>query len=121
MDYHLRRLGIDTAGIGGYDNEEYTHMGVAVHVLSGGADVGLGVMSAARALNLDFVPLMEERYELCIPQALMDDHRIRVLLEVLATDRFKQAVEGPWRLRRLAHGPGARPAQAGVALCRPGP
>lgn len=93
LDYHLGRLGIDPAGIRGYDNEEYTHMGVAVHVLSGGADVGLGVMSAARALNLDFVPLMEERYDLCIPEALRDDHRIRVLLEVLATDRFKQAVE----------------------------
>ena len=69
MDYHLGRLGLDPETIEGYGHEEYTHMAVAVQVLSGGADVGLGVLAAARALGLDFIPVAEERYDLCIPKA----------------------------------------------------
>lgn len=93
LDYHLQKLGMDPAGIKGYDADEYTHMAVAVQVLAGGADVGLGVMAAARALNLDFIPLMIERYDLCIPIAFWEDARVRVLLNTLESTEFKQAVE----------------------------
>lgn len=93
LDYHLQKLGLDPDAIKGYDNDEYTHMAVAVQVLAGGADVGLGVMAAARALKLDFVPLMIERYDLCIPTAFWEDPRVRVLLDTLQLPDFKQAVE----------------------------
>ena len=36
-------------------------MAVAVNVFSGTADVGLGIMAAAKALGLDFMPLLPER------------------------------------------------------------
>ena len=49
FDYKLKEMGIDPARINGYENEEYTHMNVAVSVLNGMADVGLGIMAAARA------------------------------------------------------------------------
>jgi putative molybdopterin biosynthesis protein len=65
LDYHLVESGIDRAEIRGYDDEEYTHMAVAVQVLAGAADVGLGILAAARALDLDFVPVASERYDLC--------------------------------------------------------
>jgi len=93
LDYHLQKLGLDPAAIKGYDHDEYTHMGVAVQVLAGGADVGLGVLAAAKALKLDFIPLMIERYDLCIPIAFWDDARVRVLLDTLQTPEFKKAVE----------------------------
>jgi molybdenum cofactor synthesis domain-containing protein len=93
LDYHLQKLGLDPDAIKGYDNDEYTHMAVAVQVLAGGADVGLGVMAAARALKLDFVPLMTERYDLCIPIAFWEDPRVRVLLDTLRSPDFKHAVE----------------------------
>lgn len=93
LDYHLQKLGMDPDGIKGYDTDEYTHMAVAVQVLSGGADVGLGVLAAARALNLDFIPLMTERYDLCIPIAFWEDPRVRVLLNTLESAEFRQAVE----------------------------
>jgi putative molybdopterin biosynthesis protein len=51
----------------GYEQEEYTHLAVAAAVASGRADCGLGVMAAARALDLDFIPLFTERYDLVIP------------------------------------------------------
>jgi putative molybdopterin biosynthesis protein len=93
LDYHLQMLGINPDAIKGYDNDEYTHMAVAVQVLSGGADVGLGVRAAAMALKLDFIPLMMERYDLCIPIAFWEDPRVQVLLETLRTQDFKKAVE----------------------------
>lgn len=93
LDYHLQKLGIDPDAIKGYGHDEYTHMGVAVQVLSGGADVGLGVLAAAKALKLDFIPLMIERYDLCIPIAFWDDARVRVLLDTLQNPEFKNAVE----------------------------
>jgi putative molybdopterin biosynthesis protein len=93
LDYHLARLGLDAGAIDGYARDEYTHMAVAVQVLSGGADVGLGILAAARALGLDFVPVAEERYDLCIPRAHLEDRRVQVLLEVLGSAAFRAAVE----------------------------
>jgi molybdenum cofactor synthesis domain-containing protein len=93
LDYHLQKLEMDPAEIKGYDSDEYTHMAVAVQVLSGGADVGLGVLAAAKALNLDFIPLMTERYDLCIPIGFWEDPRVRVLLNTLESAEFRQAVE----------------------------
>ncbi|MFH1033555.1 MAG: molybdopterin biosynthesis protein [Pseudomonadota bacterium] len=93
LDYHLAQQGLNPGGIKGYRQDEYTHTAVAVQVLSGGADCGLGILAAAKALGLDFVPLCPERYDLCIPQAFLEDHRVRVLLDTLQDPRFRAAVE----------------------------
>ena len=67
-------------------------MAVAVQVLSGGAHAGLGILAAARALGLDFVPVATERYDLCIPVDFLDDPRVVALLDTLASDRFRSTV-----------------------------
>ena len=92
LDYHLERLGVSPGSIEGYDREEYTHLGVAAAVASGRADVGLGIRAAAAALNLDFVPLFSERYDLVIPKAYYDSERLRPLLDLLTEDGFRKAV-----------------------------
>lgn len=93
LDYELKKMGLDPANIRGYDQEEYTHMAVAVQVLAGGADVGLGILAAAKALGLEFIPVMEERYDLCIPQEYWDDHRVVALRQVLASPEFRRQVD----------------------------
>jgi len=93
LDYFLKEEGIDPAGIRGYDREEYTHMAVAVNVHSGTADAGLGIMAAARALGLDFIPLAPERYDLVVPETTFDDPRFKTLLEVVRSREFQEAVE----------------------------
>jgi putative molybdopterin biosynthesis protein len=92
LDYHLGEAGIDPAQIRGYDDEEYTHMAVAVQVLAGAADVGLGILAAARALDLDFVPVASERYDLCIPRHYLDDPRVEVVLDTLQSSAFRETV-----------------------------
>ncbi len=93
LDYKLSKIGMDPARIAGYESEEYTHMSVAVAVLGGIADVGLGIHDAARALGLDFIPMVTERYDLAIPQAYLDTEPIRRLLDVVRSDAFKTRVE----------------------------
>ena len=68
LDYHLNLMGIPASQIRGYNQEEYTHLGVAAAVASGRADCGLGIPAAAQALDLDFLPLFHERYDLVIPK-----------------------------------------------------
>ena len=92
LDYHLQQGNTDPAAIQGYDHEEFTHMAVAVQVASGGADAGLGILAAAKALGLDFVPVATERYDLCIPEAFMEDRRVTALLDILQQADFRQAV-----------------------------
>ena len=92
LDYHLELAGIDPQQVKGYQMEEYTHTSVAVAVLSGVADVGMGVLAAARALGLDFLPVATEQYDLVIPEEFMNDEKIVTLLEVIRTPAFKKRV-----------------------------
>lgn len=93
LDHHLRLAGIDPTRIKGYELEEYTHTAVAVAVLSGVADVGMGVLAAAKALGLDFVPVATEQYDLVIPTKFLGDRKILKLLEVMRSPRFKERVQ----------------------------
>ena len=67
-------------------------MAVAVAVLSGAVDVGVGIFAAAKALNLDFIPLVQEQYDLIIPAEYYKTASLGVLLDVINTPRFKDRV-----------------------------
>ncbi|MDY6909275.1 MAG: molybdopterin biosynthesis protein [Thermodesulfobacteriota bacterium] len=93
FDYRLQQLGIEPESVQGYDWDEYTHMAVAVNVLSGRADCGMAIHAAARALELDFIPVTEERYDLLIPESGWADPKIALVLEIIASPRFREMVE----------------------------
>ncbi|PIE57357.1 MAG: molybdopterin biosynthesis protein [Desulfobulbus propionicus] len=93
FDYTLQKHQLDGDDIVGYENEEYTHMAVAVAVFSGKADVGLGIKSAANALGLDFIPLVEECYDLLIPEEYMPLPMIQSVMDIITTGKFQKAVE----------------------------
>ena len=67
-------------------------MAVAVAVLSGAADVGLGIHAAAKALGLDFIPVVTEQYDLVVAAAYFDSAPIQELLQVIRSDGFKKRV-----------------------------
>ena len=93
LDYKLNQLGIKTDAINGYQNEEFTHMAVAVSVLSGSEDTGLGIYAAAKALNLDFIPVVTEQYDLVVPQEYFETEPVQILLDIINSSAFKQRVE----------------------------
>ena len=85
-DKILADLRIDRTHIRGYQHEEYTHMSVAAAIASGSVDTGLGIRAAAVALDLDFVPVAEERYDLIIPRQFLQDSKIASVLELIRTN-----------------------------------
>lgn len=67
LDAQLRRSGIDSSCITGFENEKMTHSEVASEISKSKADVGVGVETAALSFGLDFKLLTTERYDLVIP------------------------------------------------------
>jgi putative molybdopterin biosynthesis protein len=92
LDYELAQRGIEPDQVEGYEREEYTHLAVAAAVASGSADAGMGIRNAAMALNLGFIPVTHERYDLVIPAALVDLPMIQHVLALLADEEFRTAV-----------------------------
>ena len=92
LDHELNKAGITAAGIKGYTEEEYTHLAVAAAVSSGRADCGMGITAAAIALNLDFIPLFKERYDLAIPCSYLEGELLRPLIDLVHDSEFKSAL-----------------------------
>ena len=93
LDYKLRELDLAQERITGYQREEYTHLAVAAAVAGGSADAGLGVLASARALGMDFVPLLTERFDLAIPAQFYESGLLRPLLDLLGSTQFKDDME----------------------------
>lgn len=93
FDYELKRNGLNPRSIQGYERQEFTHLAVAAAVKSGAADCGLGIMAAARALDLDFVPLFNERYDLVIPVEHYESTLLQPLLAIIRDPQFAETVE----------------------------
>lgn len=92
LDYILEEGGITSDQVKGYDREEVTHLAVAVDVATGLVDCGMGVRAAAEALDLSFVPVTWERYDLVIPEAFWEGQRLAPLRALLKTPAFQAAV-----------------------------
>jgi putative molybdopterin biosynthesis protein len=92
LDYHLNLMGMSPDSILGYTQEEYTHLGVAAAIASGRADCGLGISAAAQALDLDFIPLFQERYDLVIPKEHAESTLLAPLFELIADRYFQNSV-----------------------------
>lgn len=92
LDYLLSEHKIDTEHIRGYQQEEFSHLMVASAVANQRADLGLGIYSAAEAFQLDFLPIIKERYDVIIPQKYYHSDRIQKLLAIIKTEHFKEQV-----------------------------
>ena len=92
LDFELQKLGISTQAVHGYDQEEYTHLAVAAAIASGRADCGLAVTAAAQALDLEFVRLFQERYDLVIPVQFWEGALLQPLFELMQNPVFRLAV-----------------------------
>ena len=93
FDFELKRLGIHPDQINGYEKEVNTHNEVAMAVLSGTAEVGLGIFSAAKMLGLEFIHITKERYDLVIPKEKFSAKPLTALLDVIRSQEFRAKVE----------------------------
>lgn len=92
LDYLLKNNNIDKTSIKGYEREELTHMGAAVQVAEGTADAALGIRAAASAVDLGFVPIKNEKYDIILKEKTLKDTRIERLIKIIKSKSFKKAV-----------------------------
>lgn len=92
IDELLKQCKLETKNITGYNNEEFTHTAVAAHVASGAADVGFGIEYAADKFNLDFIPIVTEKYVLACRKQLLKSDNIKQVLRLLENHQFTEYV-----------------------------
>ena len=91
-DYLCKQEQMNTAAIYGYDREELTHTSVAAQIVSGSADAGMGIYSAAKQYDLDFIPICIEQYDLLIPDHAWDTPQVQQMLQTLKSGDFKEKI-----------------------------
>jgi molybdate transport repressor ModE-like protein len=96
LELMLKKEGIPTARIKGFESTEFTHAAVAAYIASGMADVGIGVETAARRFGLDFVPLLKERYFFAVEKSALHASPMTDVVDILRSREFGD------RIRELA-------------------
>ena len=93
FDYLLKEKNIPPDQVYGYSREDFSHLSLAAAIRGGNADVGLGIYSAAKVLDLDFIPVAEERYDLVMTKEFYESEKGQALINVMTSDVFIQEVE----------------------------
>jgi putative molybdopterin biosynthesis protein len=93
LDAMLAQQRLAASSIEGYAREEPTHLAVAAAIASDRADAGMGIMAAAQAFGLGFVPLATEPYDLVVAPGALESPQLGPLWALLRSDRFKASVE----------------------------
>ncbi len=91
-DYLCSREKVEPSDVYGYTREELTHSSVAAQIACGSADVGMGIYSAAKLYDLDFIPICIEEYDLIIPDHAWDSPMVQQLLTILRSDAFREKI-----------------------------
>ena len=89
-DFLVKKHGLDETGIEGYYTEEFTHTAVAAQIANGNADCGLGIYSAAKMYDLDFIEICVEEYDFLIDETAYDEDGVQAFLKILKSEEFKK-------------------------------
>lgn len=89
LDRELRKAGIKGEKIDGYHREVHRHLDVGLEILAGRADAGPGIRAVAGVLDIGFVPLRWERYDLMISKERFFDEGVQLFLGLLRGEDFK--------------------------------
>lgn len=92
LDYHLKLDNLNPEDIKGYSREMTTHMAVATAVKTGTATTGLGIYSAAKALDLDFIDITYEDYDFLVDYRMLENPMIQEFIKVLKSQEFQERV-----------------------------
>ena len=92
MDYELKNREIACADISGYDREVYTHFEVGLSLISGEADVGIASAAVAKILDLNFQPIVSERFDMVLNKNTFFQPAIQAFIETLQSEQFKSRV-----------------------------
>jgi putative molybdopterin biosynthesis protein len=89
LDYYLKKYNMAPESINGYGREEITHLTVAAQIAGGSADCGMGVLSAAQYMGLDFIQLCSEDYDIALHPDIVTDKRFEAFYGIITSNEFK--------------------------------
>jgi excisionase family DNA binding protein len=93
LDREFKKAGIKGEKIDGYGHEVHRHLDVGLEIMAGRADVGPGIGTVAGLLNLDFIPIRWERFDLMVLKDRFFDEGIQQFLGLLHEDSFRKMAE----------------------------
>jgi putative molybdopterin biosynthesis protein len=93
IDYHLKKAGIGTDIIIGYENEVFTHLEVGLAILSHQADVGMATGSVSGMLGLSFLPVAKERFDMILDKKTYFEKGVQSFIDTIRSDAFRKGVE----------------------------
>jgi excisionase family DNA binding protein len=100
----LKQAGMTLDDVHALEQCALTHDDLALEVLRGGADCGLGVEAAARRHGLDFVPVCQERFDLGMRRRAYFQPQLQILLRFATTERFRSRAESLGGYDLTGHG-----------------
>ena len=93
LDTQLKRQGISASKVKGYDKIMKSHLTMAAAIAAGEADLAIGTERISRQIEgLDFIPLLEERFDFVIKKEMMEMEAVQKLLAVLRSPAFRREV-----------------------------
>lgn len=93
LDTQLKRLGIPSSQVRGYDKIMKSHLTMAAAIAAGDADLAIGTERISRQIDgLDFIPLMEERFDFVIKKDMMETAAVKCLMKVLSMPAFRKEI-----------------------------
>lgn len=93
MDTQLKRMGIPVGQVNGYDRIMQSHLTMAAAIAAGEADLAIGTERISRQIkDLDFIPLLEERYDLAIKKESLQTDAMQKLIKILQSPLFLKEV-----------------------------
>ena len=94
LDGQMHRMGLSRSMVNGYEREMKSHLTVAAAIAGGEADLAIGTERISRQIDgLDFIPLLQERYDLAVHREFLETSEGEELLEILRSDAFRQEVQ----------------------------
>jgi len=92
LDNELKNRNVSAANISGYEDEVYTHFEVGLSIASGEADVGIASAAVAKILDLNFQPLISERFDMILDKNTFFQPVVQTFIETLQSDQFRTRV-----------------------------
>jgi molybdate-binding protein len=94
LDHELEKAGLKGTEIEGYDREFRGHLDVGLEILSGQVDASPAIRPVSQLLDLDFIPLRWERYDLLISKDRFFEHGVQLFLSILHDSAFRALSDG---------------------------
>ncbi|KMK78090.1 helix-turn-helix transcriptional regulator [Alkalihalobacillus pseudalcaliphilus] len=93
LEEQLKLYHIQPSQVHGYHHVESSHLAVASAIAAGKADVGVGIEKVAKLVDLEFIPLIKERYDIVIRKTLENEVLLQQIQKIVTNPDFIKEIQ----------------------------